>query len=138
MASAYALIGRIARGGRCRGPLWAAWLLVLALLPALPARAGSLGPAGVQALFPPPLLVGGRSAELPAWPIFRRNGAALELQAYAFETIDLAPVAGYGGRPINLLVVLAPDGRFQQVRLLSHDEPLFKSPPGTAVLAQFA
>ena len=140
MTSFCALIGRIARGGRCWGPRWAAWLLALALalLPALPAHAGSLGLADVQALFPPPLLVGERSAELPAWPIFRRNGAALELQAHVFETIDLEPVAGYGGKPVNLLVVMGPDGRFQQVRLLSHDEPMFTSPKGTAVLAQFA
>lgn len=31
-----------------------------------------------------------------------------------------------------------PSGRFAEVRLLSHDEPLFKSEKGTAALSQFA
>ncbi|MDO9285145.1 MAG: 4Fe-4S binding protein [Aquabacterium sp.] len=113
-------------------------LLMLGVLPGLPAHAGSLGRAEVQALFPPPLVVGERPADLPAWPIFRRSGATLELQAHVFETIDLEPVAGYGGKPINLLVVMDRDGRFSEVRLLSHDEPLFKSAKGTAALSQFA
>ena len=111
---------------------------LLAVLLGLPAHAGSLSRADVQALFPPPLVVGERPADLPAWPIFRRAGAALELQAHVFETIDLEPVAGYGGKPVNLLVVMDRDGRFSEVRLLAHDEPLFKSAKGTAVLSQFA
>lgn len=116
------------------------WMLLLAgLLAGLgPAAAGTLTRAGVQALFPPPLVVGERSADLPAWPIFQRTGAGLQLQAHAFETIDLEPVAGYGGRPVNLLVVLDAAGRFQQVRLIGHAEPLFTSPAGTATLATFA
>ena len=114
-------------------------LLLTGLLAGLgPAAAGTLTRAGVQALFPPPLVVGERSADLPAWPIFQRTGAGLQLQAHAFETIDLEPVAGYGGRPVNLLVVLDAAGRFQQVRLLGHAEPMFTSPQGTAVLADFA
>lgn len=112
--------------------------LVLALVPATPAHAGSLSRADVQALFPPPLVVGERSVNLPAWPIFRPSGAALELQAHVFETIDLEPVAGYGGKPINLLVVMERDGSFREVRLLSHTEPMFTSEKGTAVLSQFA
>ena len=127
---------------------WLAWALaslpvlallaLLALLAARPASAGSLGRADVQALFPPPLVVGERSANLPAWPVFRRDAGALALQAHVFETIDLEPVAGYGGKPVNLLVVLDAAGRLQQVRLLSHAEPLFTSPQGTAKLAEFA
>lgn len=121
----------------------AGWLiltltLALALLLARPAQAGSLGRTDVQALFPPPLVVGERSADLPAWPIFARGGAALELQAHVFETVDLEPVAGYGGKPINLLVVMDRDGSFREVRLLSHTEPMFTSPKGTALLSQFA
>ena len=118
---------------------WLAWAVsLLALLPAWPASAGSLTRADVQALFPPPLLVGERSADLPAWPVFRRDAGALALQAHVFETTDLEPVAGYGGKPVNLLVVLDAAGRLQQVRLLSHAEPLFTSPQGTATLAEFA
>jgi transcriptional regulator of nitric oxide reductase len=102
------------------------------------ATAGSLDRAALQALLPPPLVLGERSADLPAWPVFRREGAALVLQGHVFETIDLEPVAGYGGRPVNLLVVLDRDGAFLDVRLLSHAEPMFTSAQGTAVLAAFA
>ncbi|MDH4393550.1 MAG: 4Fe-4S binding protein, partial [Aquabacterium sp.] len=109
-----------------------------ALLLAAPAAAGNLGRAELQALLPPPLLLGERSPGLPAWPVFRQDGAALVLQGHVFETIDLEPVAGYGGRPVNLLVLLDRDGVFLDVRLLSHAEPLFASPQGTAVLAAFA
>lgn len=117
---------------------WALLLLVSLLAGLMPAAAGTLTRADVVALFPPPLVVGERPADLPAWPIFQRGATGLQLQAHAFETIDLEPVAGYGGRPVNLLVVLDAAGRFQQVRLLSHAEPLFKSPAGTATLAAFA
>lgn len=117
---------------------WLGAALLLALMLVSAARAGSLSRADVQALFPPPLVVGERSVDLPVWPVFRRSGAALELQAHVFETIDLEPVAGYGGKPINLLVVMDREGRFTDVRLLSHDEPLFKSEKGTAVLSEFA
>ena len=120
------------------------WLLALSGLWALlsllaaPATAGTLDRAALQALLPPPLVLGERSASLPAWPVFRRDGAALTLQGHVFETIDLEPVAGYGGRPVNLLVLLDRDGVFLDVRLLSHSEPLFTSPQGTAALAAFA
>lgn len=102
------------------------------------AGAGELDRAAVEAMFPPPLVVGEKGAELPVWPVYRRAGAALELQAQVFETVDLEPVAGYGGKPTNLLVVMDRDGSFREVRLLSHAEPIFKSPKGTATLAAFA
>ncbi len=116
---------------------WSPWLLCWIWL-AAPAAAGTLGRAELQALLPPPLLLGERSASLPAWPVFRQEGGALALQGHVFETIDLEPVAGYGGRPVNLLVLLDRDGGFLDVRLLSHAEPLFTSTQGTAVLAAFA
>ena len=128
-------------------PAWLAWparLLAAALLAWLglatlgSAHAGSLSKADLQALFPPLWVVGEKGADLPVWPLFKQTGSALALQAQAFETIDLEPVAGYGGKPVNLLVVMDRDGRFQDVRLLAHDEPMFKSPKGTALLAQFA
>ena len=117
----------------------ACWLLAgwLGLL-GLPALAGTLDRAALQAVLLPPLVLGERSPGLPAWPVFRREGAGLTLQGHVFETIDLEPVAGYGGRPVNLLVLLDRDGVFLDVRLLSHAEPMFTSTQGTAVLAAFA
>jgi len=102
------------------------------------AHAGTLTRAQVEAMFPPPLLVGEKSTDLPVWPVFRRSGSGPELQHQVFETIDLEPVSGYGGKPLNLLVVLDHEGRFETTRLLAHTEPIFRSEAGTAVLNEFA
>jgi NosR/NirI family nitrous oxide reductase transcriptional regulator len=130
------------RNGRTRSrcaPVWA-WCIATCVAMCVPplARAGELTRSGIEALFPPPLVVGEKGADLPVWPVYRRAGAALELQAQVFETVDLEPVAGYGGKPTNLMVVMDRDGSFRDVRLLSHAEPIFKSEKGTATLAAFA
>ena len=60
------------------------------------------------------------------------------LIAYAFETVDFEPVRGYGGKPINVLVVMDLQGKFLASVLLDHKEPLFRSEVRTAILAKFA
>ncbi len=107
------------------------------LLPWRPAAAGTLDKAAIEAMFPPPWLVGERLAHLPVWPVYTRNGQTPVLQNYVFETVDLEPVAGYGGKPINVLVVMDRDGAFVTSRLLAHMEPIFRSESGTAVLGRF-
>lgn len=130
-----------AQPARRKMPRWLAGLALLArclwLLPAA-ASAGQLTQAELQARFAAPLLLGERDARLPVWPVFQRLNGKLELFAHAFETQDLESVAGYGGKPINLLVVLSPKGEMLRVELLSHAEPLFKSPAGTLRLSEFA
>ena len=102
------------------------------------AAAGTLRKADVQAMFPPPLLVGDKLATLPVWPVFRRSDGGLVLKNHVFETIDLEPAPGYAGKPINLVVVMDRDGSFVSARLLTHNEPIFRSPEGTAKLDEFA
>ena len=53
------------------------------------------------ALLGVPLMLGDKSATLAAWPIFRRDDAGPQLVGHVFETVDLEPSAGYGGKPIN-------------------------------------
>ncbi len=101
------------------------------------ATAGTLTKANVEAMFPNPMLVGEMLEHLPVWPVFIRTGQGPELQNFVFETIDLEPVAGYGGKPINVMVVMDRDGTYVTSRLLSHMEPLFRSEEGTATLAKF-
>lgn len=116
-----------------------AWILAFGCwLFAVTAHAGTLTRPQVEAMFPPPLLVGERHADLPVWPIYRRSGSGPELQHQVFETIDLEPVSGYSGKPINLIVVIDAEGRFESTRLVSHFEPIFRSEAGTAVLGEFA
>ncbi len=86
-------------------------------------------------------IVGDMPASLPVWPLYQRAAddpnQKPQLRGYAFESVDIEPVRGYSGKPINLFVVIDLDGNYLDVRLLDHREPLFRSASGTAKLAEF-
>ena len=102
-----------------------------------PAHAGVLTRAALVTHFPAPLMVGDKQADLPVWPLFRQNATATELVGYVFESIDLAPIPGFAGVPINLLVAIDPQGSFLDVAVLSHHEPVFLDGLGEAPLFAF-
>ncbi len=102
------------------------------------AAAGTLAQADLTKRFPAPFQVGARDANIPAWPIFKQNATATELVGYVFETIDLAPIPGFAGVPMNVLVAIGPQGDFIDVVVLSHHEPVFLDGLGEAPLFQFA
>lgn len=111
---------------------------VLALmLGASPVQAGVLARADVAQRFPAPLMVGERDAELPVWPLFKQNATAVELVGYVFESADLAPIPGFAGVPLNLLVAIDAKGTFTDVEVLSHHEPVFLEGLGEGPLRQF-
>jgi transcriptional regulator of nitric oxide reductase len=112
-------------------------LLLAALWVSPPARAGTLDRAGVERYFPAPLVVGERDGTLPIWPILKQEAGRYEVFAYAFESIDLAPIPGFGGTPPDLLVALAPDGTFRDVKVVSHHEPVFLEGLGSEPLFAF-
>ena len=56
---------------------------------------------------------------------------------YVFETEPMAPLPGFSGAAINLLVVLDLEGRFLDVQLISHNEPIFVSGLGEAPFHAF-
>ncbi len=113
-------------------------LCLLALLCSCqPAHSGTLTRSDLVKRFPAPLVVGEKQADLPAWPLFRQNGTATELAGYVFESIDLAPIPGFAGVPINLLVAIDPTGSFLGVAVLSHHEPVFLDGLGEAPLLAF-
>ena len=111
------------------------WIAILCLAPA---AAGTLSQADMTKRFPAPLQVGPKEADIPAWPIFKQNGTATELVGYAFESIDLAPIPGFAGVPMNMLVTIDAQGTFLEVAVLSHHEPVFLDGLGEAPLLQFA
>ena len=78
--------------------------------------AGTMTRASLEPLFPAPLMLGDKSSALAAWPIFRREASGPQLVGHVFETVDLEPAAGYGGKPINLLVAIDVQGNFLDVR----------------------
>lgn len=101
------------------------------------AQAGTLDKAKLAALFPSPLQVGERDAALPVWPIFRNELTSTVLLGYVFESIDFAPVPGFSGTPMNLLVALDTKGNFLDVRVLSHHEPVFLEGLGEGPMNKF-
>ncbi len=112
-----------------------AWLLLAAL--ALPALAGVMTKEALARRFPSPLMVGEKDAALPIWPLLRQNATAIELVGYAFESVDFAPVPGFSGTPVNLLVAIDPKGSFLDVQVLSHHEPVFLEGLGEAPMFRF-
>ncbi|MYN47757.1 4Fe-4S binding protein [Pseudoduganella sp. FT93W] len=112
-------------------------LCVAAFCAAVPAQAGVLTRAELVRRFPAPLIVGERDAELPVWPLFKQNATATELVGYVFESIDLAPIPGFSGVPLNLMVAIDPKGVFIGVQVLSQHEPVFLDGLGEAPLLQF-
>ena len=133
--------GLTSAAARC----WRALVLALCLavgvlallLGAASAQAGVMTGAELARRFPAPLLVGERDGELPVWPLFRHGASGSELAAYVFESADLAPLPGFSGVPVNLLVAIDPSGRFIGVEVLSQHEPVFQYGLGEAPLFDF-
>jgi NosR/NirI family transcriptional regulator, nitrous oxide reductase regulator len=104
------------------------------------ARGGVVTRAALAQWFPAPFVVGERETDLPIWPLFRQRGPptfSTDLVGYVFESIDLAPIPGFSGTPVNLLVTLDPTGAFLDVRVLSHHEPVFIDGLGPEPLSRF-
>lgn len=112
-------------------------LILLLVLAAGAAGAGTLSREELARRFPAPLMVGDKVEEVPAWPLFKQNGTATELVGYVFESADLAPVPGFTGVPPNLLVAIDPKGSFIDVVVLSQHEPVFLDGLGEEPLHAF-
>jgi transcriptional regulator of nitric oxide reductase len=72
----------------------------------------------------PPMELGEPVNEAGVYQLLNSGGAHA---GYVFETEPMAPLPGFSGAPINMLVTLDLDGRFLDVQLLSHNEPIFVS-----------
>ena len=111
-------------------------LAILLLLLALgrPAMAAPLDRAALAALVPPPYALGEAVNDKGVWSLLNSGGAPA---GYVFQTGPLAPLPGFSGAPIDMLVTIDLDGRFLDVRLLSHNEPIFVSGLGEAPFRAF-
>ncbi|MFK7964857.1 MAG: 4Fe-4S binding protein [Burkholderiaceae bacterium] len=115
---------------------------------ALSAHAGQLSPTQLTEILhtdvSESLILGERNSLVPVWPVFRPvpsgHGGTPEPQLFAFlfESIDVEPVRGYSGKPINLLILMTPDGKLLNVRLIQHSEPIFGGEAGFSELAVFS
>ncbi len=110
-------------------------LMLCVLMISVTAEAAELTREKLAAIFPAPMEVGEQDAAFPVWPLF--NGGGTDLVGWVFETTDLAPIPGFSGTPPNLLVALAADGTFIDVKIISHHEPIFLDGLGEEPLFKF-
>lgn len=106
---------------------------LFALLPAWLAAA-PLTRDEIEPLIVPPYALGAPVNDQGVWTLLNSGGAEA---GYVFETGPLAPLPGFSGQPIDMLVTLDRDGRFLDVRLLRHNEPIFVSGLGEAPFRAF-
>src|SRR6056297_4364165 len=109
-------------------------LAVLAVLAAAMARAEPLPREEIARHVVPPFALGEQVNDKGVWELLNSGGAQA---GYVFETEPMAPLPGFSGAPVNVLVVLDLDGRFLDVQLLTHNEPIFVSGLGEAPFHAF-
>lgn len=109
----------------------------LCCLAATASQAGQLTRQEIERRFPPPFQVGEKLSEIAVWPLRSELEPAAGPVAYAFESIDLAPIPGFEGTPINLLVAIDRQGRFLDVEVLRQHEPVFLGGLGPVPLQDF-
>ncbi|ABV92432.1 regulator of nitric oxide reductase transcription [Dinoroseobacter shibae DFL 12 = DSM 16493] len=108
-------------------------LVALLFLP-LAGRAEPLSREEMAAQILPPFTLGEPLGENGVWSLLNAGGTQA---GYVFETEPMAPLPGFSGAPINLLVLLDLEGRFEHVVLLEHNEPIFVSGLGEAPFHAF-
>ena len=84
-------------------------------------------------IFPTATHVGAKSEQPPVWPVYQIT----ELIGFAFNTNDLVNILGFTGTPVEMLVGLNPQGEFTDVKILSHNEPIFLHGVGEEYMLEF-
>ncbi|MDP1613281.1 MAG: 4Fe-4S binding protein [Sulfuritalea sp.] len=111
--------------------------LLLGCLLCLGATAGELSRADIERRFQRPLHVGEKLREIAAWPLTNELTPDAGPVGYVFESIDLAPIPGFEGTPMNLLVAIDSAGKFIDVEVLRQHEPVFLGGLGPMPLNEF-
>ncbi|HEX5392928.1 MAG TPA: FMN-binding protein, partial [Rhodocyclaceae bacterium] len=101
------------------------------------AFSGELQRADIERRIQPPLRVGEKLREIPAWPITSELDTSGEPVGYVFESVDLAPIPGFEGTPIDLLVSIDRKGNFMDVEVIHQHEPVFLGGLGEEPLREF-
>ncbi|MGQ4880674.1 transcriptional regulator NosR [Billgrantia sp. LNSP4103-1] len=98
-------------------PTWLIGLLIL--LFTLPASAIEL--EQVRPGFPEATRLSEAEGTLPTMAVLDDAGEPL---GYVFESVDIAPIPAYSGKPVNLLVGIDLEGRIVLADILGHEEPI--------------
>ncbi|APZ53645.1 4Fe-4S binding protein [Salipiger abyssi] len=110
------------------------FLLSLAALLTGRAHAAPLDREAMAEFVYAPYVLGEEVNDKGVWELLNSGGGPA---GYAFETELMAPLPGFSGAPVNIFAMLDPEGRFLDVRLISHNEPIFVSGLGEAPFRQF-
>ena len=117
------MLHRIA--GRCPPAIGLFLLLALSLLYPQGAWAGMLKKEDIQRRFGVPFEVESKLQDIPAWPVTSSLEKGAGPVAYVFESIDIAPLPGFEGSPMNFLITIDRKGNFMDVEVLQQREPVF-------------
>lgn len=113
--------GRKAQGRLVRACLF---LLLALVFVALQPRAAFAGVdqkfPEVRQYFPDATRFGDISGKPPAAPVY----AGDKVIGYVFESVMVAPVPAYSGKPINILVAINGEGKIIGTKVLYQDEPI--------------
>lgn len=109
-------------------------LVLFLLLRSAAAGAAPLSAEELGEYVMPPFSLGEPLNDTGVWSLLNSGGAEA---GYVFETEPLAPLPGFSGAPINILVILDLEGRFMDVRLINQKEPIFVSGLGEAPFHKF-
>ncbi|MFA3919286.1 4Fe-4S binding protein [Ruegeria hyattellae] len=108
--------------------------ILLMVLGSLSAKAEPLPREKIETYIRAPFSLGEELNEDGVYSLLNSGGIEA---GYVFESEPLAPMPGFSGAPINLLVVLDLEGRFMDVQLIEHNEPIFVSGLGEAPFHKF-
>ncbi|SDD74323.1 4Fe-4S binding protein [Ruegeria marina] len=104
------------------------------LFSALVAKADRLTPDQIATYVKPPHLLGEPVGDKGVYTLVDVYGAEA---GFIFETEPIAPLPGFSGAPINMIVMLDREGNFIDVELVEQNEPIFVSGLGVAPFEGF-
>ncbi|WP_280552922.1 NosR/NirI family protein [Halomonas sp. 25-S5] len=96
------------------------WLLLCLMSLCLTSPALAVTTSALQASFPGADRLASADTEWPVSEVY----AGDELLGYVFETVDVAPIPAYSGKPVNLLVGIDTTGQLTLAKVLDHSEPI--------------
>lgn len=109
-------------------------LVFIGLVRVSPALGEPLSRDEIAPFILPPYALGEPVNDRGVWSLLNSGGAEA---GYVFETEPLAPLPGFSGTPVNVLVILDLSGQFIDARLIAHNEPIFVSGLGEAPFHKF-
>lgn len=89
--------------------------------------------AELQLLFPTASHTNQEDKDLSITPVYQLG----KLAGYAFQTAEIFPVRGYGGKPINIMIGLTPEGAYTGFVVINHYEPIFVKGDGPKKLKKY-